>query len=240
MGAWLLIACSQPAPWKAALVAEPAEALVACEELEGLAAHECAYGVLRQHDLVDEPHCRALDGVYRDECLFAVAEGLADEGRHAEAAAMCRETGARFERSCYQHGWFRAADEALAATIEPGGPEAAAVLARAVEAYGADLEDAEGTIWTAYWWAWWEGREAIDLTTCPDERCREASLIAAARYGWVAGCEGDASLRCGEDEACTAALAEGKAQACAGRPRPGTPVFRSGPPAPASAGSPPE
>ena len=210
-----------------ALDAPPAEALEACRLLEGNAAEECAFGVLKTNDLVDEVACEALaEGPYRNECRFMVAEELAEAGSHHAAARKCRQTGP-FERSCHQHGWFRAADQALLVSGPEGpNPEVEEIITTAVAAYGADLGDPEGVVWAAYWWAWWEGRPQVVLAACPDERCRAASLTAAARYGWIAGCEGDATAKCTEEPDCLAAVALGKELACQGMERPGTPVFR--------------
>ena len=229
MGSWILImACSGDEPaWKAALEDDPSSALEACRSLEGNAGAECAFGVLRTNNMVSAENCELLDpGPYQNECRFAVAEIFAVDGRHAEAAEKCKQAGDRFERSCYQHCWFRAADLALAVADETG-PSAAskAILEEAMATYGKDLKTPEAVVYEAFWWAWWERGQPIDLSTCPDELCVQASLVAAQRYAWVAGCEGDASAHCVGEDACLEALEAGREVKCQKKERPGSPKF---------------
>ena len=233
MGPWaLILACSGEEPaWKEALEADPQQALEACRALEGTAADECAYGVLRSNRMVTAENCLLLDeGPYRNECVFTIAEILAEQGQHGQAAEKCREAGERFERSCYQHGWFRASMQALRAADETGPSESSlAILDAAVEAYGQDLVDPEQVLHDAFWWAWWEDRtdQPIDLSICQEApRCTAGTLTAASRYAWAAGCAGDATARCAGDATCLEAMAAGKQLACDHKERPGSPIFK--------------
>lgn len=91
---------------------------------------DCLVAGMERFSTLDPEECRALQkdepemAVWRDECMFQLAERLRGLGRFDEAMVACLDT--RFARECF---WHLVQDEAEA-SLDEAGPVAEARIAR--------------------------------------------------------------------------------------------------------------
>ncbi|MCK6506340.1 hypothetical protein L6R53_23700 [Myxococcota bacterium] len=170
-----------------------APALARCAEIEDAALRgDCAVVVAGRRAADEAPPPEEIcavapEGVWRDECHFAAAEGLRRAGRRAEAAARCRAAGT-FANDCGQHLWQSEVRAIAAPARGPRPPPFAEALPRAQSVYdrwaphleaGTDMAE---RFWRRFYQNGFEKRGLLDLGECaalPEdhrERCRGAAL----------------------------------------------------------------
>ncbi len=104
----LLCACSgrTDADWYTlALTAEDGYARAArrCDRIDGLRLRgDCEVAAMSRWGRLEEADCQGVeDALWRDECVFLLAERQWGAGQHQEALASCHQT--RFARACVWH-----------------------------------------------------------------------------------------------------------------------------------------
>lgn len=185
MVAWLrsalaaaLLACS-PVPsdqalYQRALVEaeDHTRALAACQQITapGLAG-DCQVAIMERFSHLAPEDCATIaSDLWRDECVFLLAERQWRSGAHAEGLATCRET--RFARACT---WHLIQDEAEAAAGEEPGVAEARLSAFLTSRIAPDAA-------LHFWKLWLRARlsagSPIDEQSCEGltsrEDCREA------------------------------------------------------------------
>lgn len=188
MAAWLrsalavsLLACS-PMPsdqalYQRALVEadDHSQALQACQQITapGLAG-DCQVAIMERFTLLTPGDCAAIAShLWRDECVFLLAERQWRSGAQAEGLATCQET--RFARACT---WHLIQDEAEAAAEEP--PEVAEMR---LQPFLANRIAPDAAL--QFWKLWLRARlgagTPIDERSCEERSSREACREAVGR-----------------------------------------------------------
>jgi hypothetical protein len=194
--ALLLAGCgddrSDAVRYRDALTAEDwTSARAGCATLDGDMRDDCLVAAMDRHDVKAPTACDALAvGVWRDECLFRLAERVAADGDVAGAAAACHAM--RYARECSFHLVRNAARTVLTEPVARAAP--------ALEPWRSALHsapDAARLFWRTYFREGM-GKTAADPTACPDEDCRagarEAVYTALQAMSRADGfCDGEAA-----------------------------------------------
>ncbi len=118
---WLWLACAEPEAQRVASAlqlasTDPTAALSACAALANPSDRGPCLSLAASRTR-DPRTCEVLDaGFWRDECRFAVAEGVLAEGDLERARALCAEAGTLAE-DCARHVWKRAQADGTAAAL---------------------------------------------------------------------------------------------------------------------------
>lgn len=172
-----------------------AQAHAACLAIEGAELRgECvALTVGDRGDAEDVALCEAVEGSWRDECVFLLAEHV--EGG-PEALALCGDAG-RYATSCRMHVWAREAP-----SLDEAG----------FEALLAGVEDPERA-WRLYYRSGLDPDAALDESICPatahPAACRGGLQEALSRRIHVVSREQPGAFA----EACRADDSAGRSQA---------------------------
>lgn len=168
-------------------------AAAGCGTLDGDMREDCLVAAMDRHDVKDRGACDALSaGVWRDECLFRLAERVAADGDVAGGAAACHAM--RYARECSFHLVRNAARTVL---TEPVASAAPALAPWRTALHSAP--DAARLFWRTYFREGM-GKTPADPTDCLDEDCRSGAreavytaLQAMSRADGFCDGEGDAA-----------------------------------------------
>ncbi len=143
-------------------------AVAGCNALEGVRADRCRVEVAALHGHDELAACALVeDPMWKDECVFQLAERLASRGEAGTAFELCSHT--RFSRECSYH----LLREVARGVLDRSPAEAAAALGpwRSVKGVG----DASRLFWKA-WFR--EGRakgRRVSAEDCPEPECVDAA-----------------------------------------------------------------